>query len=493
MSVGKNLAMENLAERLKKLDTLLAEKKKTAAFSEAVPPPALPGGVLAAAAEAAGVSRRIRVCAGKKLRKLSAAVTKKYGAVSKEAAIVGALQAKEACGTDWGVSVTGCSLLPTPLTGDPKADGSTDISVLYIAVTDGRKAAVQQLECPSDLSDVGLRKSMVAASAGEAAGLLLGLLGKEPSAAALLESVRGLRRYTRSPAMALIRSILPWKGDRLGDIVLKTALIGAVLAVVITAGMTATERIAVSHTVENIQTAVSIYTEPPTEQQTSGLPEGYADKFAALYAVNEDVKGWLTIPDTNIDLPIMQAEDNDYYLSHDLYGEKDPYGLPYIDYRVPIEPDGAWAKNTLVYGHNMNAGYVFHELIGYRDAEFYKAHPFLTFDTVYNESEWVIFAAFEANTDFNRGEVFQYFNYVISQDPEKAQWYIDETTARSYFTRSVDVNTDDIFLTLQTCSNNATDTKLCIVARKLRSGESESDFDFSSSENNSARVKPKLY
>lgn len=487
------LIMENLVESLKRLNTLLTERKKTAAFSEALPQTALPSGVFAAAAETAAVTKRVRMAEGKRLRKLPVSLTGKYGAVSREAAIVGALQAKEACGSDWGVSMTGCGLLPMPLTGDPREDGSTDTSIIYIAVTDGRKAAVQQLECPSDLSDEGLKKAMAAKAAEEAVELLCGLLEKEQAAVTLLENVRGYRKYVRSPAMALVKSILPWKGDKIGDIVLKVVLIGAVLAVIVTASMTATEQSAVNHTVENIQTAVSIYTEPPTEEETTGLPEGYGSKFAALYAVNPDVKGWLTIPGTNIDLPIMQAEDNDYYLSHDLYGEKDPYGLPYIDYRVPVEPDNAWAKNTLVYGHNMNAGYVFHELIGYRDAEFYKEHPFLTFDTVYNESEWVVFAAFEANTDFNRGEVFQYFNYVISPDPERAQWYIDETTSRSYFTRSVDVNTDDIFLTLQTCSNNSTDTKLCIVARKLREGESEADFDFSSSENNTARVRPKFY
>jgi SrtB family sortase len=293
--------------------------------------------------------------------------------------------------------------------------------------------------------------------------------------------------------VSLVRSILPWKGDKLTDMLLKVALIAAVVAVVYTGSMTATERIAVNHTVQSIQEAVSVYTQPPAADDTDGLPEGYLDKFAALYAVNTDIKGWLTIPGTNIDLPIMQAEDNDYYLSHDLYGEKDPYGLPYIDYRVPIEPDDSWAKNTIIYGHNMNAGYVFHELIGYRDAEFYQEHPFLTFDTVYNQSEWVVFAAFEANTDSYRGEVFEYYNYVISRDPERAQWYIDETTSRSYFTCSVDVNTDDVFLTLQTCSNNSTDTKLCIVARKLREGESEEDFDFSGSVNNTSRVRPTFY
>lgn len=488
-----NLHMENLVESLQGLNTLLQDKKKTAAFSEAAAGQARPSGVFSAAVTVASVSKRIRCTEGKKARRLPAALTRKYGAVSREAAIVGAMQARLACGCDWGVSMTGMGLLPTPMTGDPVEDGGTDTSVIYIAVTNGKKAAVQQLECPSDLPDDALKKAMTARAAEEAVKLLRALIEKEPSAAALLESTGRLRKYAQSPAMALLRGILPWKGDGMGDIVLKTALIAAIAAVIYTGSMSAAERIAVNHTAQSIENAVSVYTEPPTRAETDGLPEDYSAKFAALYAINPDVKGWLTIPGTNIDLPIMQAQDNDYYLSHDLYGEKDPYGLPYIDYRVPVEPDGAWAKNTLVYGHNMNAGYVFHELIGYRDAAFYQEHPFLTFDTVYNESQWVIFAAFEANTDFNRGEVFQYFNYVISTDPEKAQWYIDETTSRSYFTNPVDVNTDDTFLTLQTCSNNATDTKLCIVARRLREGESEADFDFSSSVNNTSRVRPKFY
>lgn len=485
--------MENWMDCLKQLDALLAQKRKTTAFSEALPQVALPSGIFTLSAEADILTKRIRMVEGKKLRRLPSSLTAKYGTVSREAAIVGALQAKNAGGSDWGVSMTTIGLLPMPLTGDPREDGSTDTSVVYIAVTDGKKAAVQQLECPSDLSDEGLKRAMAVKAAEEAGRLLCGLLGSEPSAVSLLENVRGFRKYVQSPLLTLAKEILPWKGDKPGDIVLKVLLIAAVLAVIVTARMSAIERSAVSHTVENIQTAVRIYTEPPEKEETSALPEGCDSKFAALYAVNPDVKGWLTIPGINVDLPVMQAEDNDYYLSHDLYGEEDPYGLPYLDYRVPVEPDGAWAKNTLVYGHNMNAGYVFHELVGYRDAEFYRGHPFLTFDTVYNESEWVIFAAFEANTDFDRGEVFEYFNYVISTDPERAQWYIDETVSRSYFTRSVDVCTDDIFLTLQTCSNNAADTKLCIVARKLREGESEADFDFSSSENNAARVRPTFY
>ena len=476
--------MENLQNLFQQADDLLKKKKTSASLR-------FPSDLKDKMAGAADKSSKLRLITGT-LRSLPASFERKYGAVSREAAIVRAMQTRFAGGTGWGVAVTGPTLLPSPLSGDPSADRDTDTSTLFIAVTNGKKAAVQQIACPGDLSDPALLEAMTERAIEQAVLLLIGILSEEPSALSLLTPAARYKKYARSPLVSFAASILPWKGDGIGDALIKTALIAALAVLVVTGGMTVSEQNAIQQNVKDIQKAVEVYTAPPTAEEESGLPEGYLSKFASLYTVNSDVTGWLTIPDTNIDLPIMQAEDNDYYLSHDLYGEKDPYGLPYIDYRVPIKKD-YWAKNTIVYGHNMNAGYVFHQLIGYRDADFYKDHPFLTFDTVYNESEWVVFAAFEANTDAGRGEVFEYYNYVTSTSEEKAQWYIDEVTARSYFTNPVDVNTSDTFLTLQTCSNNRTDTKLCIVARKLRKGESEADFDFSSSVNNTSRIKPTFY
>ncbi len=272
--------------------------------------------------------------------------------------------------------------------------------------------------------------------------------------------------------------VLPWKGDKPGDIITKTVLIAAVAAVILAAGMKVSEQQNLaSHTADNIRQATKIYTKLPTKED-SDLPNGYQNKFASLYAVNADIAGWLTIPGTDINLPVMQADDNDYYLSHDLYGNSDPYGLPYMDFRVPVEPD-QWAVNTVVYGSSMQDGCIFDELTGYRNDEFYKEHPFLTFDTVYNQSEWVIFAAFDTSTDD-----LEELTDLIQASADDVQRYMEQAAARSYFNTPVDISSDDIFLTLQTRSNSAADTRLCVVARRLREGESEQDFDFSPSVNN---------
>ena len=81
-------------------------------------------------------------------------------------------------GSGWGVYITAPALLPVPLSGDPLEDGGTDIAAIFVAVTDGRKAAVQQLEAPGDLSDPAARAAAAESAALQAVSLLLGPAGR---------------------------------------------------------------------------------------------------------------------------------------------------------------------------------------------------------------------------------------------------------------------------------------------------------------------------
>jgi len=161
-----------------------------------------------------------------------------------------------------------------------------------------------------------------------------------------------------------------------------------------------------------------------------------------------------------------------------------------MDFRNEITPE--LNTNTLIYGHNWNSGAMFHSLLEYRDLEFYKTTPIITFDTVYEESQWKVISCFEATTDSSIGEVFNYFNFVRTKNEERIQWYIDEITARSFFLTTVDVNTSDQFLTIQTCANDRYNTKVCIVARKVRPGES-AEVDVENAVVNENRIRPSRY
>lgn len=210
------------------------------------------------------------------------------------------------------------------------------------------------------------------------------------------------------------------------------------------------------------------------------------NELAALREQNSDLAGWITIPDTGIDFPVMQR-DSSFYLTHGFDGKRDKNGLPFMDERCLLR-EGMFSVNTLIYGHNMD-GQVFRDLTYYRDPDYYKEHPIVTFDTIYNLGQWVIFACFEANTEPRFGPVFAYYNFVNDHSSKQFQWYLDEVRSRSFFTAAIDVTADDSLLTLQTCANDRYETKVCVAARRLRESETLDSFDFESAVANPDRVK----
>ncbi|MCL2300259.1 MAG: class B sortase [Firmicutes bacterium] len=100
-------------------------------------------------------------------------------------------------------------------------------------------------------------------------------------------------------------------------------------------------------------------------------PGGEENPLARLREENPDIIGWITVPYTNIDYPIVQGKDNSYYLRRDLNGEPARPGTIFMDYRC----DGGGAGFSVVYGHNMKSGAMFGTLKRYEDKAFLAAHP----------------------------------------------------------------------------------------------------------------------
>ena len=321
--------------------------------------------------------------------------------------------------------------------------------------------------------------------------LLNGYLEEDPGSLAAFGPLKAYRRVCRAPLpLRLLQFFLPWPGDRAGDVTVKLLLIAAIAAGAWAGVQLSQDTVAGMQSAKVIERAVEALEKPPTQEQVRDLPEGYLDKFAAAYEINHDLAGWITIPNTNINLPVVQCENNAYYLNHSFEGQPDTLGTPFMDFRNELTPE--LSTNTLIYGHNWNSGAMFHSLLEYRSLDFYKTAPVITFDTVYEESQWKVIACFEATTDPAIGEVFNYFNFVRTKNEERIQWYLDQVQARSFFLTTVDVNTSDKLLTIQTCANDRYDTKVCLVARKVRPGES-ADVDVENAVVNENRVKPSRY
>lgn len=93
--------------------------------------------------------------------------------------------------------------------------------------------------------------------------------------------------------------------------------------------------------------------------------------FETLWQQNPDVIAWITIPDTNIDYPIVQTDNNDKYLHIDLDGRQSVYGTIFLD--CDSESDFSGYHNIL-YGHNMKNGSMFQNVVKYKQEEFFNSH-----------------------------------------------------------------------------------------------------------------------
>lgn len=108
-----------------------------------------------------------------------------------------------------------------------------------------------------------------------------------------------------------------------------------------------------------------------------------ASVLQTLKMQNEHFAFHLFCPDTAINYPVVQGEDNAYYLGHLFGGEENAAGCLFVDYLCDQDFS---SDNTIVYGHNMKNGSMFATLLAYKDETFYKAHPTMqlqTADAVY--------------------------------------------------------------------------------------------------------------
>lgn len=121
--------------------------------------------------------------------------------------------------------------------------------------------------------------------------------------------------------------------------------------------------------------------EPITENNSDDLVD-----VSALVQQNDDCIGWISIPDTNIDYPVMHTPDDpEYYLRRNFKGKYSAMGVPFMDYRCKLNGD-----HLIVYGHNMLNGTMFSNLKYFLKESYRSAHPEIYFDTVEGRSVYEI-------------------------------------------------------------------------------------------------------
>lgn len=201
----------------------------------------------------------------------------------------------------------------------------------------------------------------------------------------------------------------------------------------------------------------------PVNPDSSDNTETIVDKknpvIMALKDLNNDTVGWLNVPETTIDYPIVQASDNEYYLKYNFNKVRDFNGWVFLNY---ANSSTILDQNTIIFAHNRYySKTMFGTLSQISKKAWYQnaKNNLITYNDVNREMKWEVFAAYTVpvtddylKTNFsNQEEFFNFINLVRS---------------RSVFKSDVEIAADDKILTLSTCANTSDRFVVHAVLRK---------------------------
>lgn len=186
-------------------------------------------------------------------------------------------------------------------------------------------------------------------------------------------------------------------------------------------------------------------------------------KLEELQKENSDIIGWLEIENTNINYPVLQGSDNDYYLNHNYKKEKSISGSIFLDKDYCWEPPNT---NLLIYGHNMSNSTMFQNLLKYKDKQFYEDHPIIRFTTTSEDSNYEIISVFRSKV-YNDTSSFKYYNFINAENEEEYDNYIENIKKLSLYEIDTTAHYGDQLITLSTCAYHVKNGRFAIVGKKI--------------------------
>lgn len=201
---------------------------------------------------------------------------------------------------------------------------------------------------------------------------------------------------------------------------------------------------------EVLNTGDDTVEEPETDESGSVISnKNKADDWEWDYdsylRFNSDTKGFIMSEGTPIQYPIMQATDNNYYLTHLANNIESKNGSIFIDYKIDL---GLEAKNCVIYGHNMRNDTMFGSLQEYAEESYYEKHPYMDVYVGYKHYRYYIFAMYTTPVNSD--------TYTIRFKNDKAFLeYIKLSKGKSIYTPDVgEITADDKIITLSTCMDS---------------------------------------
>lgn len=197
------------------------------------------------------------------------------------------------------------------------------------------------------------------------------------------------------------------------------------------------------------------------------------DEYKTLYNQNKNLIGWLRIADIDnekekpvIDYPVLQTsmENPNYYLDHNFDQQEDKNGALFLDAACDVVKP---STNLIVYGHNMRSGKMFGNLSKYKSVSFYKKHPIIEFDSIYEKGIYQVMYVFRSHIYQEAEIAFKYYQFIDAASEKEFQSNMDEMANMSLYDTGVSAHYGDQLLTLSTCDYEEKNGRFVVVAKRI--------------------------
>lgn len=186
-------------------------------------------------------------------------------------------------------------------------------------------------------------------------------------------------------------------------------------------------------------------------------------QYQALYEENSDFAGWIQIEDTKLNYPVMYTPDDPEYYLHRAFDHSDSIsGTPFIGASGSLKPR---STNLMIYGHHMKNHTMFATLLEYQKEQFWREHPDIQFDTLFQTGTYEVMSVFFIDVTPNNGH-FAFYDFIDLDTVEQYQEFVERCKQLSLYETGVFATASDHFITLVTCSYHDINGRFVVVAKE---------------------------
>lgn len=207
----------------------------------------------------------------------------------------------------------------------------------------------------------------------------------------------------------------------------------------------------------------------PTAEPTATPIPAKTNPYKDYYLANPDMAGWLVIPGTVVDYPIMWTpEDENYYLYRDFKKRENNNGCLILDTDSSLSP---LTTNLIIHGHNMKSGAMFGNLTDYEKKSYFEDHKQIILYTPKCQRNYEVIAVFRSQVYKKNDDVFKFYKFFQADTEEQFNDFYENIKELSLYDTGVTAEFGDRFITLSTCVYHVTNGRFVVVAKEVEPGD----------------------